>query len=1053
MDSRPDQPLVAAADHSDAAKFEAGSPTRPQPAQRYSCLEEARSLERVSSHETQDSQAGANAGQFRSRLENRVPPEFGVRSWNVDEVLEGRRSRSCDAIEPVPAEALREEHMLAPATLAGRLVSDPERGLSTAEARARLQRDGPNALSPPRRTPAVVKFLLQTISGFAPILWLAALLCLIAWRPLGNPPDPLNLTLALVLVAVIFLQATFNFYQEYKSDCAMECLMAMLPAQCMTLRDGVMVQLPVSELVVGDIITLNGGEKVPADTRLISVRDMKIDRSTLNGESEPMNCTVAATDKNFMQTKNVAFFGCNVTEGSGTGIVMSTGDRTVFGEIARLAAQQRPGASTLHAEIRRFVLLIVALSLTAGAVAFLGWLFWLHRDYPDFLPLSAQVVNCISLIVAFVPEGMPVCVTVTLALIAKDMSTNNVLVKNLGVVETLGAVSAICSDKTGTLTENRMSVSELSCPPEGGERPQLLRAMALCNRAVEGEGGSILGDASDSALLRHYIAAASEAGAPSLQHLRADWPKVAELPFNSTNKYMLTIHRVPGPDGSRVLLMKGAPERMLERCSSVLRDGSEASLDAAARADIARGIMEAASRGQRILGMCSRVLEASVYGNDYVFDVAEPNFPTSGLVFLGWVALRDPPRDGVYEAIQRCHQAHIRVSMVTGDMRETAQAIAKQVGIITMERIDGPEALLRQDFSAEGRAVVVTGPELEDLTPIGWERLCTYKEAVFARTTPKQKLEIVKAFQARGECVAVTGDGVNDAPALRQADCGVAMGSGSDVSKEAADLVILDDRFTNVVIGIEHGRRCFANLKKVIIYLLPAGSFSEMLPVMTNVFLGMPMALSSFLMIVICCGTDVGPSLSMVYERPETSIMTKPPRKIGRDHLVSWKLLANAFLFIGVIEAAVAYASFFAFYACHGIAPSGILLQFDGSADAELQSQGQAVYFYALVVMQFGNVLTSRTSRTPIWRSNPFAGPTRNLRILATICISACIVALTLYLPFLQASVVQTRALPGYWQPLLLPWAGAIMLVVLNEGRKVAAERWPQGLFAKLAWD
>jgi len=389
--------------------------------------------------------------------------------------------------------------------------------------------------------------------------------------------------------------------------------------------------------------------------------------------------------------------------------------------------------------------------------------------------------------------------------------------------------------------------------------------------------------------------------------------------------------------------------------------------------------------------------------------------------------------------------------MVTGVMRETAQAIARHVGIIQASTVHKYEQLQRHDWAAASQAaVILTGPEIERLDCLGWERVCTYREAVFARTTPKQKLEIVKAFQARGECVAVTGDGVNDSPALRQADCGIAMGSGSEVSKEAADLIILDDRFTNVVLGVQHGRRCLANLKKVIIYLLPAGSWSEMLPVMTNVFLGMPLALSSFLMIVICCCTDVGPSLAMVYEKPESSIMRSPPRRIGKDHLVTGKLILNAYLFIGMIEAGVAYATFFSYFACHGKKTSDLLFKFGATPDGT--STGQCFYFYALVVMQFGNALTSRTAKISAFRHSAFVGSTRNLRFLLAFVVSAVVFLVTCYVPFIQAGL-STTGLTANWQPLLIPWLGAAVLVCSNEARKVIAEWYPGGCMARTLWE
>jgi len=1029
--------------------------TEPPPS-RESVAESAHLEEGVEQH---------RSGSFVSRIENRVPVEYAQRSWGVADAQGEARAPSFDASDTVPKEAERQEHTCAVEVLRDTLKTDLDMGLSGQEARERLLRNGPNTLTPPPRTPAVVKFLQQLISGFAPILWFAALLCFMAYWPLGNRPpqeaDNLNLSLALVLVGVIMLQASFNFYQEYKSDCIMEQLTAMIPLDAMVKRGGQQVSVPVSDLVVGDIVTISGGDKVPADVRLISVKDLKVDKSTLNGESEPVKCCLQCSDNNFLETKNLAFFGCSAVEGTGVGVVIATGNNTVFGDIARMAGSQSSEPSTLHQEINRFVIIIAVLSLSTGIVAFLGWFAWLRVKHPDFLALNSQIVNCISLIVAFVPEGMPVAVTVTLALIAADMSRSNVLVKNLGVVETLGSVSVIASDKTGTLTENRMTVSELSHAADAPAHKELLRAMVLCNRAVCGANDEIIGDASDSGLFRHYCQAAASGAAPEAEAMRREHAKLAELPFNSTNKYMLSIHELPG-EGDRLLLLKGAPERMLDRCSTlVTASGVAEPLVDNVRTSTLRSIEEAAARGQRILGFCRSILPESKYGADFAFDLEEPNFPTSELAFLGWVALRDPPRAGVREAIEQCHRAHVRVAMVTGDHPATAKAIAQQVGIVGNVEVDDAQSLGSQQCRPSERAVVLTGSDLERLQEVDWQTVCRYRQAVFARTTPKQKLQIVKAFQSRGECVAVTGDGVNDAPALKQANCGLAMGSGSEVSKEAADLVVLDDNFASVVKGIEHGRRCFANLKKVIIYLLPAGSFSEMLPVMTNVFLGMPLALSSFLMIVICCFTDVGPSLALVYEKSESRLMEMKPRRLGRDRLVDWKLLLNAYLFIGIMEAGVAYATFFVYYAYDDESPGTVLFTFGAPSASdepsglygEMQNVGQCLYFYALVVMQFGNAFTSRTAMLPIWRHNPFKGPTKNLRIFAAILVSTTIFSLTCYVPFIQDSL-QTRALPGFnkWLALLLPWFGAALLIGINESRKAWAERFPEGRVAMLAW-
>lgn len=479
-------------------------------------------------------------------------------------------------------------------------------------------------------------------------------------------------------------------------------------------------------------------------------------------------------------------------------------------------------------------------------------------------------------------------------------------------------------------------------------------------------------------------------------------------------------------------------------------------------------IEEVAGTGRRCLGFAFRSLASDKYGGDFKFDTDTMNFETDGLTFLGWAALRDPPRDGVKEAIQKCHGAHVRVAMVTGDHHATAKAIAREVGIVTCDKVDMVDALQAQlqDMDVKDReakpsdvareepksgALVVTGDDLERLGEAGLRAACMYREIVFARTTPKQKFDIVSMFQALGECVAVTGDGVNDAPALKQADCGVAMGSGTDVSKEAAALIILDDNFSSVVKGIELGRTCFANLKKVIIYLLPAGGFCEALPVLTNVFLGMPLALSDFLMLIISCCTDVSPSLSMVYEKPESVIMTTPPRNVAKQHLVDLRLVGTAYLFTGVIQACIAYSTFFLFYYLNsGLTPGDILFTFTDS-DPVRQSQGQSLYFYALVVSQFGNVLTSRTFRVSTFEQNPLWGPTQNRRIFLAMCVSATFVALVLNIPFFHADLDVSPLPTQYWQVLVLPWVGAVVLVIANETRKLWIRTYPEGLFARIS--
>uniref|UniRef100_A0A915LA78 Cation-transporting P-type ATPase C-terminal domain-containing protein n=1 Tax=Romanomermis culicivorax TaxID=13658 RepID=A0A915LA78_ROMCU len=603
--------------------------------------------------------------------------------------------------------------------------------------------------------------------------------------------------------------------------------------------------------------------------------------------------------------------------GRGIGVVVLTGDRTNMGRIADLVANLPRVETPIAREIKNFIDIITWFALAMGVIFFALSLFmgygWLEA-----------VIFLIGIIVANVPEGLLVTVTACLTLTAKRMAARNCLVKHLEAVETLGSTSTICSDKTGTLTENRMTVTHLWFDGKiyaadvsfkgrltvDDVQPlptymALMRVAALCNRAEFKAGwdkeenilkSQCTGDAGEQALLKY-----SEIALGSIQKWRQRCIKVTEIPFNSSNKYQISIHMdTESKNQKHMLLMKGAPERILELCTTIYAEGVEQTLTAAWRDKFQRTYDALGGQGERLLGFCDYTLPTDKFPPDFNFETDPPNFPLKNLRFLGLISLSDPPRATVPDAVSKCRTAGIRVVMVTGDHPVTAVAIARICGII------GKESALANDFIVRDVSTKETKSRLLRVNPCLADSICVegshlfhmssdelefiithYTEIVFARTSPQQKLIIVESFQKMGEIVAATGDGVNDAPALRKADIGVAMGiTGSDVSKEAADMILLDDNFASIVCGVEEGRIIFDNLKKSIAYTLTS-NIPEILPFLLFVIIGIPLALSTVTILCIDLGTDLMPAIALAYERAESDIMRRQPRDPYKDRLVN----------------------------------------------------------------------------------------------------------------------------------------------------------------------
>ncbi|CAG8502028.1 14872_t:CDS:1 [Racocetra fulgida] len=1050
---------------------------------------------------TKDDSENASTSRIRPINLERRKSQLSIEYRTLSIKLEESRTKTLEENEKDPRikkELEIDFHKLSLHELGLRFNTDTSSGLNFEIATQRLHRTGKNIISPPD-SKLFKKILYYFFGGFCPLLWFASLICFLAWKPLGNPPDKTNMGLAILLLIVIFLQAIFNGYQDWTSSAVMKSINSMLPSTATVIRDGKSQSVPLSTLVIGDLVLLKIGAKVPADVRIINQVDLKFDKSVLTGENKPVNATVEMTDDIYLESRNIGLMGTLITNGEGLGIVVATGDRTVMGKIAELSSSTSQERSILQKEITSFVIIITCLAITTSALTLIVWATWLRVDYPNFIDLSGALVNSIGVLVAYVPEGLPIAVTLTLTLVARKMAKQKVLVKNLTVVETLGSVNVIASDKTGTLTQNRMFVDIAHVGDESFDLEKSLEAKnskslgfyqlvsvgRLCNSAsfdpktIEFpiNERTILGDGTDSAILRFV----TEYAINDLEIEQFD--KIAEIPFNSKNKWMLRVMKPKDNNNvyrtdRHILVIKGAPDVLLGSCTRILNpDGTERPLDDNARKSLVDTQSEWSSTGKRVILLCRRVITNESEIPSDTSDLELLGQLSYNLTVIGLMGILDPPRPEIPDVIRTCRGAGIRIFMVTGDYSLTASSIAKQVGIFsdsenTIHTINDLEQLSEkleivehkeptEEIPKKVKSLLLTGSDLATLTEKQWDIVITYDEIVFARTTPEQKLRIVQEFQNRDSIVGVTGDGVNDAPALKAANIGIAMGGGSEVAIEAADMVLLDNNFSSIVVALESGRLVFDNLKKVILYLLPAGSWSELLPVLVNVFLGVPLPLSTFLMISICVLTDMLPSIALMYEKAEKDVLTRPPRNPKKSRLVDWKLLVQAYLFLGMMESFFSHCMYFRYMQKYGgFQPSDLLLAYNKWTDGykgytgdqlnEFIYTGQSVLFVSLVVMQaFGNLFATRTRYLSLFQHLPIKKRSSNYYLFCAQIGSILLACIIIYTPAINEAL-NTRPIPvEFW---FIPLGFAMVIVVVDEIRKFFVRHHSPSFFYKIAW-
>lgn len=880
------------------------------------------------------------------------------------------------------------------------LFETDENGLSSDGAMARLRRYGPNELRVRKETPEFVKFLREFKNFFAVLLISGGLLALLADH---LDPDQGNLYIAYALFGVVLLNAAFTYVQEHQSEKIMEGFRRMLPQTVTVMRDDEAQSIKAQDIVPGDVIFLHEGDRVPADARLIDHGRLKVDLSSLTGESEPQPLDAGAVHDDVLQSRNMAFSGTLVQSGDGKALVCATGMATQIGSIVELTKSTEEVETPIRRELNHFIRIISAIAI------FLGVLFFIVSVAIGRNEL-ASLIFAIGIIVANVPEGLLPTVTLALTMASKRMARKNALIKNLESVETLGSTTVICSDKTGTLTQNRISVNTLVIGDNAyaaSDRGVLgdpgfapaLRAMTLCNNAHVIDGG-FSGDATEAALLRYAD------GMRPVDELEG-YRRFDERPFDSTRKHMITLHE--NSDGaSREAYLKGAPEVVLGMCDRVMLDGEVLPLTAVRRSQVLDGYRRLAGRGERGLALAWQQVSSGI-------------IPEDGYVFAGIIGMLDPPRPEVPDAIERCHTAGIRVVMLTGDYGLTAESISRQIGLI------------------RGNGTVVHGDELAAMSDDLLDQTLESRELIFARISPAQKLRIVRAFQARGEVVTVTGDGVNDAPALKNADMGVAMGlNGTEVAREASNMVLLDDNFATIVAAVEEGRTIFENIKKFIAYILTS-NIPQILPFIAFVLLDIPLPLTVVLILAIDLGTDILPAIGLGAEPPETDVMSKPPRARS-ERLLTRNMLGMSYGIVGMIQAAAGFFTYFVI-----LHTGGWQWGQDLASTDPLYRTAITGFFASIIICQVADVIICRTRRQSLFTVGVFS----NRLVLLGIAAELGLLALIAYVPVFN-TFFGTAPLEPWHLVLSIPFA--MLIMVGDEIRRVFVRRENPFVLRWLTW-
>ena len=887
-------------------------------------------------------------------------------------------------------------HQLSPGEALKSLKSSHD-GLSQNEALRRLKEFGPNQIDKVPPESLLISFLKEFIHFFALILWLAAGLAFFAdYRQPGEGMDALGYA----ILGVIVINGLFAFWQQFRAERAVAALEKLLPHYVKVLRDNNISLILATHLVPGDVILLQEGDNVSADCRIIEAFSLRVNNATVTGESMPKaRDAEPSSEEDLLHGRNTLLAGTSVVSGEGRAVVFATGMHTEFGKIAHLTQTTSSGSSPLQLEITRLSRIVVAIAFSLGVAFFfigqvIGLSFW------------ENFIFAIGIIVALVPEGLLPTLTLALAMSTQRMAKRNALIRHLPSVEALGSATVICTDKTGTLTQNRMEINKLYVNGqiitrfEAKRQPELAKVYRrffedalLCHNLKEtviAGKPEFLGDPMEIALVRLAKTCLGET---------ISYPKINEVPFDTDRKRLSTVHQTP--DGP-VLYCKGALEMLLPLCTHVQLGEKIVPVNGDIQQALINALEKMASEGLRVLAFAWRELKV---GHDVGSEEHD-------LILSGLVGLEDPPRPEVPDAIQKCHEAGIKVIMVTGDHPHTALAIGRQIGQIQSET-----------------PVIITGEQLRRLSETQLRLALDAPDIIFARVGADQKMRIVSALKKMNHIVAVTGDGVNDAPALKMADIGIAMGiMGTDVAKESADMILLDDNFASIVAAIEEGRAVYDNIRKFLSYILTS-AVPELVPYLFFALFNIPLPLTIIQILAVDLGTDMLPALGLGANPPAQGIMTRPPK--GRnERLLNWPLLLRAYLFLGLLEASAAMTAYYLVLHNGGWAWGEAL----GIHDT-LYQQATTACLASIIIMQIVNVFLCKTPDRTLFGSAIFS----NRLILWGVILEITLILVIIYTPWGQM-IFGTAPFPLSVWLFMLPFGVAMLL--LEEMRKWASTKW-----------
>ncbi|HMB23756.1 MAG: cation-translocating P-type ATPase [Chloroflexota bacterium] len=875
-------------------------------------------------------------------------------------------------------------------------------GLTHAEAEARLSLYGQNILSQEKKEPVWERLLHDLFHPPAPVLLIVGFVALLQRENV----------LTVIIWSIVVINTGFSFWREYRAEQAIEKLRAILPSFAHVIREGVESYISASEVVPGDLLVLAEGDNIAADARVIEEYGLRTNNATLTGEAISSRKTADASHQqgiSELDRPNLIFAGTSVASGTGRAVVTATGMSTQFGRIAHLTQSIAEELTPFQKELNHLSKFTAWIATGIGVIVAAVGYFTLN------FPLHEITLLALGIVIAVIPEGLIATLTLSLAAAVQRLAQQGVLTKKLSTIEKLGQVSVICTDKSGTLTQNQMTVRQIwvagkrikvtgvGYEPEGKFLPDptgqawekdllsLLEVASSCNNArinppaLEHPGWTSLGDQTEAAM---KVAAMKEGiTEEALNHIL---PRLHEIPFDARRKRMTTIHRELNQD---VAFVKGAPREVLQLCTHILKENQVIPLTDRVRAEILAVNDDYARGALRVLALARRELPPRT--GAYIAESVERD-----LTFLGLMAMMDPPRPEVEKAVQICREAKIRIVMITGDYGLTAESLARRVGLLTGKN-----------------SIILTGAELDGLSDTALQELLD-KEVLFARMAPEHKMKLVSAFQARGEIVAVTGDGVNDAPAMRKADVGIAMGIiGTDVAKEAADIILTRDDFGAITAAIEEGRAVYDNIRKFITYIF-SSNIPEIMPFIAKAnFPLLPLALNVRQILAIDLGTDMFPALALGMEKPEPDVMKRPPRP-RRQPLLDRDLLWRAF-WLGMLEAILCFAGFLLVFIFSGhahriglavLAPLASLVDFRLNIPFEqAMLLATTVYHAGVVTCQVGNVLACRSDRA---RSSSI-GWTSNKFLWVSIVLEIAGILALIYIPAL-AKVFNHMALPAW---------------------------------------